>query len=117
MLDTPVLALIWTFNLSAVLLALRPEAVKKAVVSSWEVVLLIVLAQLAWVGYVLYTGAPFGIALTALWLGLNLMATLAVTRAAPQRLTPFQVVLLCAWWLGLLAMLVRAVRPGADPWI
>lgn len=108
MLHPLILALIWTFNLSAVLFAYRADWLKQLVLRSWELICLLVAVELAWAVWALVSGQPIILVVAACWLGINLLVTVNLARRHAAEMNPEQVVLMCAWWLGLAGMCVAA---------
>jgi hypothetical protein len=109
------LTLVWTFNLSAITLAHRGDLLKRVVLSSWELLALLAVAQLGWSIWIIYVGAPTLVGVAALWLGLNLLITISMVKKQAHDLTGGQIVLVCSWWVALLAMLLAALHNGSAP--
>lgn len=110
MFDTLILALIWTFNLSALALTFRADWLRRVVLSSWELIVFLVIVELAWSIWALWTGQPAPVVMAACWLGINLFCTVNVARRQAERLASGQIVLLCSWWMGLLGMVMAALQ-------
>ncbi len=110
MLDTLVLALIWTFNIAAVVLTIRADLLKRVVLGSWELILGLVVLELGYSLWAVFTGQPPAVMLTAGWLGLNLVLTVNVAMRNARRLAEGQIAILCSWWIALVGMMVAAVQ-------
>ena len=106
------LTLVWTFNRTAITLAHRSDLLRRVVFSSYELLVLLAVAQFGWSLWILYVGAPAVVAVAAIWLGLNLMITLSLVRRHARDLSGGQIVLVCSWWLSLLVMLLWALHTG-----
>lgn len=104
MFDSLILAMIWTFNLAAIVLMVRADLVRKVVLNSWELIGGLLALELLAAVWALVTGQPPAVTVCACWLGLNLLLTVNVARAHGEKLQSGQVVLLCSWWIGLLGM-------------
>ena len=115
MIDSLMLTMVWTVNLSALTLARRADLLRRVVLSSWELLVALALAQFAWSLWLLYSGAPAIVTTAAIWLGVNLLLTVGIVKRHAQALSGGQIVLVCSWWLGLLAMLLHALQIGAHP--
>jgi hypothetical protein len=109
------LTLVWTFNVSAITLAHRADLLRRVVFNSWELLVLLAVAQCVWSLWILYVGAPAVVAMAAIWLGVNLLLTVGLVQRHARDLSGGQIVLVCSWWLGLLAMLLHALHLGAHP--
>jgi len=109
------LTLVWTFNLSAITLAHRSDLLRRVVFGSYELLVLLAVAQFGWSLWILYAGAPTVVAVAAIWLGLNLLITVGLVRRHARELSGGQIVLVCSWWISLLAMLLWALQCGDYP--
>jgi len=115
--DTLILTLLWTFNIAAIVLASSSDVLKKVVINSSDLLVILALAQVLWSLWIFFAGAPMLVTMAAIWLGVNLLLTVGAVRRHAARLSSGQIVLVCAWWIGLLAMLLRAWRSaGTSPW-
>ena len=108
-LDSLILTLVWTFNIAAVVLTRHAHLLRRVVLASWDLFMLLVAAELAWSLWALFTGQPAVVCMAVCWLGINLLVTARLARRYAAELSPRQIVLLCSWWLGLLAMVARAI--------
>ncbi len=110
MFATLVLALVWTFNLSALVLTYRADLLRRVVLNSWELLVFLCAAELGWSLWALWTSQPAPVVIASTWLGINLLVSANLARQHARELKPQQVVLLCSWWIGLLAMMGTAVH-------
>ena len=117
MLSALILTLIWTFNLSALALGYRGDLLKRVVFWSWELIVLLTIVELGWTAWALVTDQPPVVCATSVWLGVNLLITVSLARERGAVLAEGQLVLLCSWWLGLLAMMGRAVVLAGVSWV
>lgn len=108
MLDSLIVTMVWTFNVSALTLSQRADLLRRVVLWSWDILLVLVFGELAWAFWALWTGQSEMVCVVSCWMGLNLLLTVGAARRHAATLTPGQIVLLCSWWLALLAMLLRA---------
>ena len=109
-MDRLILTSIWCFDIAAVLFALRGDLLQRIVFSSWHLIGFLVAVSLGWSAWAVLTGQPPAVTMAAIWFGLNLVVTVNVARKYASRFSHNQVVLLCAWWVGLLGMVVAAVH-------
>jgi hypothetical protein len=103
------LTLIWTFNLTAIVLTQRSGLLRQVVVNSWNLLLVLAAIEVIWSLWAISTGQAMAVVVAAGWLGLNLVVTLREASRHARELSSGQIVLLCSWWIALLAMLVHAV--------
>jgi len=108
-LDSLIVTMVWTFNLSALTLSQRADLLRQVVLWSWNLVVVLVFGELAWAFWALWTGQSEVVCVVSCWMGLNLLVTVSAAKRYASTLTSGQLVLLCSWWLALLATLLRAL--------
>ncbi|MBI2297789.1 MAG: hypothetical protein HYU66_02340 [Armatimonadetes bacterium] len=116
--DSLVTTTLWAFNLAALLMtrrSRRADLLRRVVLRSWDLLVGLAALQMAWSLWSLWSGQPVAISLAVCWLGVNLLMTVNTARRYAAELSPQQIVLLCSWWIALLAMVTRALFLARSP--
>ncbi|MCC7492484.1 MAG: hypothetical protein IT204_09070 [Fimbriimonadaceae bacterium] len=115
MLAVLVLVLLWTVNLAALVLCYRRNWLRQVVLRSYDLLLTMAVLNLLATLWAVLSGQPPLVMAALVFLGLNLLLSAELARRRRRSLTAPQVAMLCAWWFGLLAMLLLTTRLTV-PW-